>query len=102
MFFPLLFCFLSLCSWSLFSFFFFKTVLKKEFTEGLDIQAGLKLCAKVLSQALDANNPDAEKMEFSVLRRNSTDGASMTPLSTSETEAILEVLKAESASKADE
>mgnify|MGYP001284629130 CR=1 FL=1 len=83
-------------------FFFFKTVLKKEFTEGLDIQAGLKLCAKVLSQALDANNPDAEKMEFSVLRRNSTDGASMTPLSTSETEAILEVLKAESASKADE
>jgi|TARA_B100000780_G_scaffold151854_1_gene106102 hypothetical protein len=41
-------------------------------------------------------------MEFSVLRRNSTDGASMTPLSTSETEAILEVLKAESASKADE
>jgi 20S proteasome subunit alpha 3 len=77
-------------------------LLKKEYKEGIDVQEGLKLCAKVLSQVLDANQPNAEKMEFSVVRRNDTDGASMTPVSLSETEAILEVLKAEGASKADE
>lgn len=77
-------------------------LLKKEYKEDLDIQDGLKLCAKVLSQALDSQNATAEKMEFSVIRRNNTDGASMAPLTASETDAILEVLKAESASKADE
>ena len=79
-------------------------LLKKEYKTDAPptIQEGLKLCAKVLSQALDAQNATADKMEFSVIRRNSTDGASMSPLTSSETDAILEVLKAESASKADE
>ena len=80
-------------------------VLKKEYKpeETPDVQGGLKLCAKVLGQALDSTKGSADVMEFSVLMRDATTGAtSHTVLSPEECEALLKTVASESASKSDE
>ena len=79
-------------------------VLKKEYKpeETPDVQGGLKLCAKVLGQALDATKGSADVMEFSVLRRDAAGSTSHTVLSAEECEALLKTVESESASKSDE
>jgi 20S proteasome subunit alpha 3 len=80
-------------------------VLKKQYKpeETPDVQGGLKLCAKVLGQALDSTKGSADVMEFSVLMRDATTGAtSHTVLSPEECEALLKTVASESASKSDE
>ena len=75
--------------------------LKKEYKSDMSYQEGLKLCAKVLSQAMDTQKPSSEKMEFSVVRR--VDGVvEHVTLSSEETDALLNTVQAEGASKGDE
>ena len=80
-------------------------VLKKEYNtdEVPDIQGGLKLCAKVLGQALDSAKGNPDKMEFSVLRRDENSGkVSHTVLCYEECASLLNTVDSESASKSDE
>jgi 20S proteasome subunit alpha 3 len=44
-------------------------ILKTDYSEGISIEAGLKLCVKVLNKSMDSTTANADKMEFFVLSR---------------------------------
>lgn len=45
-----------------------KDMLKKEYKDDLDLDTGLQLAARVLYKCMDANELNADKMEFATLR----------------------------------
>jgi len=70
------------------------SVLKKEYNEEGTIEEALELAVKVLSKTMDTTSLSAEKLEFSVMKRDSSTGKlSQTVMTEEEVETLLDSVK---------
>lgn len=78
------------------------SLLKSEFKGDLSMDAALELAVKVLSKTMDTTTPSAEKMEFSVLRKDQNDALNWRVMKKSEVSALIEKVQLAAATSGDE
>ena len=78
------------------------SILVSEFNAEMTVPEALKLAVKVLAKSMDTTAPTADKMEFTVLQRDSTTGAlTQSVMSEQAIQAMLDQIQAATAPQAD-
>merc|ERR1711879_579858 len=78
-----------------------KSLLKTDYEEGLDLDAGLKLATKVLLKTMDATAATPDKFEFAVLSADESGKCKQSVVSLETVQAILDEVNAGAMSEGD-
>ena len=73
-----------------------------EYSPDLTVQDALKLAVKVLAKSMDTSSPTADKMEFTMLQRDSVTGSlTQSVMSEAAIQGMLDEIQAATAGQAD-